>query len=454
MKKKVITIFIGLFSCMPAWCIDGDTFKYITSNNVELTMKVISEVEQTVQITSASRNFYNSPYQIDFSIPLIANGYTITSIADNAFQSCSWINDLSIPGCIETIGREAFKSCGFLKNVVLEDGVKVIEDYAFSQSSLTSITIPPSMVSIGNYVFSICDKLVEVHVTDLVSWCKISFADTYPHYSNPLWTAKHLYIGDEELVGHITIPDEITKIPNGAFMNLKGMTSLTIPESVIEIDSYAFCGCSNLTVVNMSDNVISIGYGAFADNRNITTFTFPSKLESIGDDAFEFCENLTTLELPCSLKTIGASSFRYCSGLEEAVIGEHVESIGMYAFYGCIGLKDVYCYAKEVPGTENNAFEGSYIENATLHVPVGSIDLYTSTSPWNGFGNIIPIEDFIMGDVNGDGEIDLSDAIMVTYYSLHMAPTNFNKFAADMNGDGVIDLSDAIIIIYMSLGVK
>ena len=58
------------------------------------------------------------------------------------------------------------------------------------------------------------------------------------------------------------------------------------------------------------------------------------------------------------------------------------------------------------------------------------------------------------GDVNGDGEVDLSDAIMVTYYSLHVAPENFNIKAADMNGDGEVDLSDAIIIIYMSLGVK
>ena len=60
----------------------------------------------------------------------------------------------------------------------------------------------------------------------------------------------------------------------------------------------------------------------------------------------------------------------------------------------------------------------------------------------------------LMGDVNGDGEVDLSDAIMVTYYSLHEVPSSFNEAAADMNGDGEIDLSDAIIIIYKSLGVK
>ena len=58
------------------------------------------------------------------------------------------------------------------------------------------------------------------------------------------------------------------------------------------------------------------------------------------------------------------------------------------------------------------------------------------------------------GDVNSDGRVDLSDAIMVTYYSLHQIPSNFNTEAADMNDDGEIDLSDAIIITYMSLGVK
>ena len=57
------------------------------------------------------------------------------------------------------------------------------------------------------------------------------------------------------------------------------------------------------------------------------------------------------------------------------------------------------------------------------------------------------------GDVNDDGTIDLSDAIMVTYHSLHVTPDNFNEAAADINGDGVIDLSDAIVIIYKSLGV-
>jgi hypothetical protein len=60
----------------------------------------------------------------------------------------------------------------------------------------------------------------------------------------------------------------------------------------------------------------------------------------------------------------------------------------------------------------------------------------------------------LMGDVNCDGEVDLSDAIMVIYYSLKAEPSLFKAFAADMNGDGTIDLADAIIIIYMALDAQ
>ena len=77
-----------------------------------------------------------------------------------------------------------------------------------------------------------------------------------------------------------------------------------------------------------------------------------------------------------------------------------------------------------------------------------------SKSPSDNGSTFRIVQEILMGDVNSDGEVDLSDAIMVTYYSLHEVPSNFNEAAADVNGDGEIDLSDAIIIVYKSLGTK
>ena len=66
-----------------------------------------------------------------------------------------------------------------------------------------------------------------------------------------------------------------------------------------------------------------------------------------------------------------------------------MESIGYEAFAYCEELTDVYCYAEKVPFTESDAFDGSYIEYATLHVPASSIEQYKATAPWSNFGTIV-----------------------------------------------------------------
>ena len=64
-------------------------------------------------------------------------------------------------------------------------------------------------------------------------------------------------------------------------------------------------------------------------------------------------------------------------------------SIREEAFCDCPELLDVYCYAEKVPSTKSNAFEGSYPEYVTLHVPDASIDSYKATAPWSVFVNIV-----------------------------------------------------------------
>ncbi|MBQ6750070.1 MAG: hypothetical protein IJR02_06625 [Bacteroidaceae bacterium] len=70
-----------------------------------------------------------------------------------------------------------------------------------------------------------------------------------------------------------------------------------------------------------------------------------------------------------------------------------VTSIGANAFANCQELRDVYCYGEIPPSVYSNAFEKSYIEYATLHVPEESLDAYKNTSPWSGFGTIVSVED-------------------------------------------------------------
>ena len=145
----------------------------------------------------------------------------------------------------------------------------------------------------------------------------------------------------------------------------------------------------------------SIGGGAFYECTGLTSVTIPGSVTSIGDYAFSGCSSLTSVTIPNSVTSIGHNAFDGCSGLTSITIGSGVKTIYEKAFANCPELTDVYCYAENVPrmrdwnNTQNvtNAFEGSLIEYATLHVPTASIAAYKAKEPWKNFKTIMGLDE-------------------------------------------------------------
>ena len=240
--------------------ISWPAFKYCSS----LTSVVIPEGVTSI----GSYAFFGCRSLTDVTIPS-----SVTSIGDDAFSDCRSLTSVTIPSSVTSIGDFAFDGCSSLTSVVIPEGVTSIGDDAFYDcNSLTSVTIPSSITSIGEDAFYNCTALKKVHISDVASWCNISFEldqQGRENYSNPLFYAKNLYL------------------------NYELVTDLIIPEGVTSIHSYAFSNCSSLTSVTIPSSVTSIGASAFNDCRSLSTvYCYPQTPPNKGAYPFDGCGSI------------------------------------------------------------------------------------------------------------------------------------------------------------------
>lgn len=216
---------------------------------------------------------------------------------------------------VTTIASNAFKGC----------------------SEITGVVIPNSVTYIGEGAFRDCDSLTGVYISDLASWCNISFDNG----SNPLNYAKNLYLNGE-LVTELVIPDSVTSIGIAAFSNCRSIVSVVIPNSVTTIGGSAFNWCNSITSIIIPDSVTSIGEFAFHNCTSLTSIVIPNSVTSIAFSTFSSCSSLTSVVVPDSVTSIGGYAFHNCYNLIGIVIPDSVTSIGDNAFEYCNRLTKVY----------------------------------------------------------------------------------------------------------------
>ncbi|MCZ7640133.1 MAG: leucine-rich repeat domain-containing protein [Verrucomicrobia bacterium] len=119
----------------------------------------------------------------------------------------------------------------------------------------------------------------------------------------------------------VVIPDSVTSIGDWAFGNCTGLTSVVIPDSVISIESWAFSRCAGLTHVVIPDSVTRIGERAFSGCTGLTNVVIGNGVGEIGDLAFANCTGLTRVVIPDRVGSIGCGAFSGCSGLSSIEVG-------------------------------------------------------------------------------------------------------------------------------------
>lgn len=289
-------------------------------------------------------------------------GNGLQTIGFNAFYDCPFSGDLVIPDSVTMIGIQAFYCRPYFLpetqgTLTLGKNLRTIGESAFCESRYTgSLTIPDSVVEIGERAFYQCENLngtltlgrsLRTIGKEAFYWCAFT--------------------------GSLTIPEGVAEIADGAFSSLyqfnrDGMFNgtLTLPSTLKTIGAEAFAYTDFSGELLIPDGVTSIGANAFAKCDGFGgTLSLPDSVKTVGESAFYQCEGFTGLKLPAGLTKIEMRSFAHMYGLQtEVVIPEGVTEIGESAF-SCSYMPSV-----RLPSTlkkiEKQAFQFAGLTKITL----------------------------------------------------------------------------------------
>ena len=144
----------------------------------------------------------------------------------------------------------------------------------------------------------------------------------------------------------INIPNSVTTIGQYAFAGCNGLTSVSIPNSVATLDDYTFFNCYSLTSITIPNSVTHIGYRAFSGCSGLTAIQVESEnkvydsredcnaiIETVSNTLVRGCQNTTITN---GVAVIGVNAFDHCFGLTSVTIPNSVTTIGICAFSNCI----------------------------------------------------------------------------------------------------------------------
>ncbi len=274
---------------------DGLRYKIINKNYYNSTTAPDNEVSivKTSQIDKSIKDVI-LPEQVEY------NGYYfhVIKIEDKAFEEQDWIESISIPKSITSMGYNIFLGCKSLSAIYcdapyivggsqsweapfasvnrqivsfeLGEHVEKIRKYLCkSMSQLKSIVIPKNVYKIGEKAF---ESTGITKITWNAKKCDDSdwFDDKYG--SITLNLAPFYSLRDQ--VTSFTFGEEVEEVPAGLLLDFSKVTSIILPKSVTRVRVNAFYGMKNLTEVTcealqppMIESAVFM-----SDNKNMTLY--------------------------------------------------------------------------------------------------------------------------------------------------------------------------------------
>ena len=246
----------------------------------------------------------------------------------------------------------------------------------------------------------------------------------------------------------------LNTIGSCAFMNCSSLEKIVIPNSITDIGESVFKNCKSLKYAEFYGNENSVPVEAFKDCSSLESVRLGARLESIQSLAFAGCSSLKYVELYDTVNYIANNAF---DGADSVTLGVFK---GTYALQYAIDNNISYIILDEsedptvpaTPTSEPETSEPSTVEPVTTEPattePATGEPVTTEPTEQPTTIPATPDEaDLKLGDVNGDGVVDILDATEIQKYAAESTDFTDEQFElGDINKDGYCDVIDALLV--------
>lgn len=283
----------------------------------------------------------------------------ITNIPDNCFLGCSSLSNYTFPDKCENIGKNAFVLSGLtqfraprlLKVIqnnafsnaskltavdLMNSSISKIGIQAFSNTGVTQIKIPETVIELGDSSFLNCNANY-IEMNNSLKNFKATILGTKVENLKEVFLkivsfAPNAFAGCSNLEKVTIQKVEENKLPDSLFENHTSLKKLILGDNVKEVGNRTFAGCANLEFDSkFIGNLEKIGVGSFTGCSKIINLNL-SSVADIGDGAFESCGSLRSATFSNSLLSIPKRCFAGCRKLSDVNLPLNIERIEEQAF--------------------------------------------------------------------------------------------------------------------------